>query len=134
MCALLAFPAAGCAAMARLSAPSKGIPFHSLPSGMQDPALEAAILKATMKQAAYNGWKETYSKVKIVSEQWQPMRNRDGVIIGRFLNAWVYATHPSGICTYQDFKFSQAYDGHDYLPFVEFLGIGLGYDHSCECE
>lgn len=134
MCTLPVSSMAGCAAIARLSAPSKGAPFHTLATGMQDPILEDGILKATQKQAAHDHWKETFSKVKITSEQWRPMRNGNGIIVGRFVNAWVYATDPYGICTYQDFKFAQGYDGHNYLELVEFLGIGAGYVHSCDCE
>lgn len=126
---LLAISTAGCFG---LIPPSKGAPFQSLAQGMQDPALEAAILGAARKRAEAEHWRENFTKVKISSTDWAPLRNDSEVIVGRFLWAWVYATYPAGYCGYQQLSFEQGYDGHRYLQRVELRS--MGDSHSCPCE
>lgn len=110
-----------------------GRTFSGLEAGMTDPALETKMLAAAKRRAKAEGWKETPSKVKISDTGWSIQRNENtGVILGRTISAWVYATWPDGHCTYQDFGFHEEYDGSSYAdnPIME----GVGAQTTCDCE
>lgn len=110
-----------------------GRTFKNLEAGMTDAALEAKMLAAAKRRAKAEGWKEAFSKVKISSTGWGINRNElTGTITGRSISAWVYATWPDGHCTYQDFGFSEEYDGSAYSdnPIMD----GVGSQTTCDCE
>lgn len=88
--------------------------FGSYPTGMKDAALEASILKYIQNAATAQGWDEKFSKVKIYSNDWNTLRNDYGVILGRTIGAYCYATWPDGHCTVQAFAFKQDYNGSAY--------------------
>ena len=88
--------------------------FGSYASGMKDATLEAGILKCIQNAASAQGWDEKFSKLKIYSNDWNTLRNEYGVILGRTVGAYCYATWPDGHCTVQPFVFKQDYNGSDY--------------------
>lgn len=107
--------------------------FADLTPGMKDPALEAKILKVVQGHAKKNGWKETFSKVKINSEGWTVQRNSlTGVVLSRTISAWAFAVWPDGRCSYQDFSVKQDHDGKNFMDNTYFEGIGTKTD--CDCK
>jgi len=110
-----------------------GRTFEKLEAGMTDATLEAKILKVTQTYGKKNGWSETFTKVKIKSEGWNIIRNSvSGIIVGRSIDAYVYAVWPDGHCTYQIFGFSQSHDGTKYMDNTYFQGVGDQED--CDCS
>jgi hypothetical protein len=114
------------------SSANVGRSFGGLEAGMTDVSLEAKFLKATQVRAKTEGWKEIFSKVKIENQDWEPVRNElTGAILGRVINAWVYATWADGHCTYQSFSYRQSYDGTNYSQATYLEGIGQ--QEACDC-
>ncbi|HEX2616788.1 MAG TPA: hypothetical protein VHL57_04550 [Flavobacteriales bacterium] len=110
-----------------------GRTFKNLEAGMTDAALEVKMLAAAKRRAKAEGWKETVSKVKISDTGWSTVRKEStGIITGRSMSAWVYATWPDGHCTYQDFGFFEEYDGTNYTGNVVMSRVGA--QTTCDCE
>lgn len=99
-------------------------------AGMKDAALEAKILQAFKAK----GWTEKPSAVRITGMKWNIVRNElTSVIIKRSVAAVVASTMKDGNCRYQDFLFSQDYDGAAYQPEVYMDGVGSPHDIPCGC-
>jgi hypothetical protein len=110
-----------------------GRSFDQLIPGMKDPALEAKMLKTMQSYGKNNGWKETFSKVKIKSEGWTISRHAvTGIILSRSISAYLYATRPDGKCTYQEFAFKQDHDGTKFMDNTKFDGNGSQV--PCDCK
>jgi hypothetical protein len=110
-----------------------GRSFEKLEAGMTDASLEAKILKATQSYGKKQGWTETFTKVKIKSEGWTIIRNSvSGIIVGRSIDAYVYAVWPDGHCTYQNFSFTQSHDGSKFMDNTYLQGGGVQQD--CDCS
>ncbi len=100
--------------------------FSSVKDEMPDNlALKAKFLKKLNEHAKANGWKETFTEVKITDEDWSTLRNEiTSVITGRMINIAAKATWPDGHCTYQTFSMYSDYDGAAYSNAVSLRGIG----------
>jgi len=98
--------------------PGYGEAFDAYKAGMTDPDLEADILKC-IKKVAYNyDWDETFYNVRIASDDWHIIRDRDtGEILEKYVIAYCFAKWPDGHYTVQQFAFKPYYDR------VEFNGV-----------
>lgn len=96
---------------------------------MNDKILETSILKAFNAK----GWTEKAVKVRIISSQWNIVKNKKtGAIISRYVDAVIASTEDSK-CAYQNFSFYQDYDGKAYQKEVYLSGTGDKVDVSCGC-
>lgn len=97
---------------------------------MSDKPLEAKILKAFKAK----GFKAEPKKVRIVSKKWNIKRNEFGVILRRYVEAYIGYTK-NGKCYYDTYNFNQDYDGTGYQDEVYLMGEGIGTERerSCEC-
>jgi hypothetical protein len=94
-------------------------------AAMSNPALEKEMVEVMKNKAARDGWKETFSKAKILDKDWTTNRNQyTGIILSRTINATVYAKWPDGHCTAQDFNFIQQWNGSAWSKILEFNGVG----------
>jgi hypothetical protein len=101
--------------------------------GMNDPELEASILKALNNHAKKEGWKETFTKVVIKSEDWTMVRNKyTSVIISRLVEVIGFATWPNGECTGQLFDMAQEHNGSDFQKSLYVRGFGDRENYDCE--
>jgi hypothetical protein len=99
-------------------------------AGMKDVALEAKMLQAFKAK----GWSEKPSAVRITGMKWNIVRNElTSVILKRSVQAVVASTMKEGGCRYQEFLFSQDYDGAAYQPEVYLDGVGSPTDIPCGC-
>jgi hypothetical protein len=88
-------------------------------------ALKAKVLKKMNDHAKANAWKETFTEIKILDEDWTTMRNEvTSVIVGRTIDIAAKATWPDGHCTYQEFSMYSDYDGANYSNAVKVYGTG----------
>lgn len=86
--------------------------FSDIKAGMKNPELENNILAAMKDYAKTAGWSENYTEAKIISNDWNILRNdMTGAILARTIMAALKATWPDGHCTYQVFTMKQLYDG-----------------------
>jgi hypothetical protein len=111
-----------------------GRSFGSVKDEMPDnAALKAKCLKKLNDHAKANGWKETFTEVKISDEDWTTERNeRTSVITGRRINITAKATSPDGYCTYQTFSMRSEYDGTSYSNAVAVYGVGEQVKIDCK--
>lgn len=106
---------------------------NSYTSGMSDAALEAEILKTIQNHSTNVGWKEKFSRVKIISSDWTIItKEYTGVIVGRSLQVNCLATWPDGYCTVQPFWFTQQYNGSGYSK--SFFLDGNGTQEPADCD
>ncbi|MDO7877306.1 hypothetical protein Q5H93_21355 [Hymenobacter sp. ASUV-10] len=99
-------------------------------AGMKDPKLEATVMQ-TFKA---KGWPEKPSSVRITSKEWNIVRNElTGAITKRTLVAAISSTLPNGTCRYQNFLFSQAYNGAGYQQSMFLEGAGSDQVIPCGC-
>ena len=102
-------------------------------SGMSNPALEKQMVEVMKEKASREGWKETFSKAKIIDKDWYTIRNEyTGIITGRSINAIVYAKWPDGHCTIQEFNFLQDWNGSAWSKVLQFNGIGDQTTIDCD--
>jgi hypothetical protein len=97
---------------------------------MTDKALDAKILKAFKAK----GFKAEAKKVRITSKKWNIQRNEFGIILRRYVEAYIGYTK-NGKCYYDVYNFNQDYDGNAYQSEVYLMGEGIGTERerSCEC-
>lgn len=97
---------------------------------MSDKTLDAKILKAFKAK----GFKAEAKKVRITSKKWNIQRNEFGIILRRYVEAYIGYTK-NGKCYYDVYNFNQDYDGSAYQPEVYLMGEGIGTERerSCEC-
>ena len=94
-------------------------------AGMTNPALEKQMVEVMKEKASNDGWKETFSKARIIDKDWYTVRNEyTGIITGRTINAVVYAKWPDGHCTAQEFNFYQEWNGSAWSKVLQFNGVG----------
>lgn len=94
-------------------------------AGMSNPAVEKEMVEVMKNKASRDGWKETFSKAKIIDKDWYVARSEyTGIILYRTINAWVYAKWPDGHCTVQEFNFKQDWNGNAWSKVLEFNGVG----------
>ncbi|MFC7348943.1 hypothetical protein ACFQO9_19670 [Chryseobacterium zhengzhouense] len=97
---------------------------------MNDKILEGKILKAFKAK----GFKAEPKKVRIVSKKWNIIRNEYGIILRRYVEAYI-GYSKNGKCYYDTYNFNQDYDGSGYQDEVYLMGEGIGTERerSCEC-
>lgn len=102
-------------------------------AGMSNPALEKQMVEVMKAKAAGDGWKETFSKAKIIDKDWYVGRSEyTGIILYRTINALVYAKWPDGHCTVQEFNFKQDWNGNAWSKNLEFNGVGSQTVIDCD--
>lgn len=110
-----------------------GRSFANVKAQMDDPVLAEKCLKKTIAHAKSQGWKETFTEVKIIDEDWSTIRHpKTGIVTGRIINIAAKATWPDGHCTYQEFSFIQDHDGTNYMNAVQFYGVGNQTTIDCQ--
>jgi hypothetical protein len=111
-----------------------GRSFSSVKDEMPDnAALKAKCLKKMNDHAKANGWKETFTEIKILDEDWSTRRNEvTSVIVGRTIDIAAKATWPDGHCTYQEFSMYSDYDGSAYSNAVSVYGTGEQTEIDCK--
>lgn len=94
-------------------------------AAMSNPALEKQMVEVMKEKATNDGWKEIFSKAKIIDKDWYTVRNEyTGIILARTINALVYAKWPDGHCTVQEFNFKQDWNGSAWSKNLVFNGVG----------
>jgi hypothetical protein len=107
--------------------------FSSVKEGMDDAALKAKCLAKMNTHAKNQGWKETFTEVKITDEDWSAVRNSlTSVIEGRVISIAAKAKWPDGHCTYQDFSMYSGYDGSNYSNAISVYGVGSQTEIDCQ--
>jgi hypothetical protein len=107
--------------------------FSTVQDNMDDAALKAKCLTKMNQHAKANGWKETFTEIKITDEDWSAVRNSlTSVIEGRVINIAAKAKWPDGHCTYQTFSMYSGYDGANYSNAVSVYGIGDQTEIDCQ--
>ncbi|MBL7732808.1 MAG: hypothetical protein JNM88_16650 [Chitinophagaceae bacterium] len=102
-----------------------GRTWNSYKATMSNPALEKQMVDVMKEKASRDGWKETFSKAKIIDKDWYTVRNEyTGIVTARTINAVVYAKWPDGHCTVQEFNFIQQHNGSGWSKVLEFNGVG----------
>lgn len=104
-------------------------------SKMTNATLEKQILTVVSDYAAKNGWKENFTKIKILDADWIEIKNEyTGIPINRVLNLMAYAKWPDGHCTAQEFSVSQEYvlGTGAFSKTITFGGIGNQDKIDCE--
>lgn len=98
--------------------PGYGEAFDEYEAGMTDPELEAEILKCIRDVADAYSWDETFYHVRIASDEWQIIRDRNtGEILEKYVIAYCFAMWPDGHFTVQQFAFKPYFGG------IEFNGV-----------
>lgn len=112
---------------------SLGQKFADKKAGMVNTTLEAGALKAINDYAKSQGWKETFTKCKILSTDWYIVRNEyTSIIKGRTLDVYVQGKWPDGHCTGVEFSVFQQHDGSKYSSVFSYNGIGNTDTIDCE--
>lgn len=94
-------------------------------AAMTNPALEKEMVEVMKQKAQHDGWKETFSKAKIIDKDWYVAKSEyTGIVLYRTINALVYAKWPDGHCTIQEFNFKQDWNGSAWSKVLQFNGIG----------
>jgi hypothetical protein len=94
-------------------------------AAMSNPALEKEMVEVMKQKAARDGWKETFSKAKIIDKDWYVAKSEyTGIVLYRTINALVYAKWPDGHCTVQEFNFKQDWNGGAWSKVLLFNGVG----------
>lgn len=114
------------------NAVNKNDPQACLPvAKMNDKALQAKIITAYKNR----NFGDTPKDVRITSDRWYINKNEySGMPIRRTVNATVGKTK-NGKCYFDEYSFSQDYDGTQYQNEVYLLGEGIGTmrEISCKC-
>ncbi len=106
--------------------------FNNVQTKMNNPDLEAKALAKMNSHAKENGWKETFTKIKITDEDWSIIHNQlTGAILYRAISIMALAKWPDGHCTIQDFTITQDYNGAGYQNSVKLGGIGSQEEVDC---
>lgn len=113
--------------------PSTG-KFSAVKAGMTNPDIEQQALKLVNEKATKEGWKERYSKAKIISTAWDIRKNQyTSEIISRHISVLLYGVWPDGKCKSVDFGFYQDYaGGGNYTKNLLYGGIGVMNRVDCE--
>ncbi|MCX6319691.1 MAG: hypothetical protein NTW29_20600 [Bacteroidetes bacterium] len=102
-------------------------------AAMTNPAIEKEMIEVMKQKAARDGWKETFSKVKIIDKDWYVAKSEyTGLVLYRTINALLYAKWPDGHCTVQEFNFKQEWNGNAWSKILEFNGVGDQTVIDCE--
>ena len=102
-------------------------------AGMSNPAIEKEMVEVMKQKAAHDGWKETFSKAKIIDKDWYVAKSEfSGLVLYRTINALVFAKWPDGHCTVQEFNFKQEWNGNAWSKVLEFNGIGDQTTIDCD--
>jgi hypothetical protein len=112
---------------------SLGRNWASYKAGMVNEALTKEFVELMKARAAKDGWKETFTKAKIMDKDWYVKKNDyTGEKLYRVITAWVYAKWPDGHCTVQEFSFSQDWNGTAFSKNTEQSGIGNQTTIDCD--
>ena len=106
--------------------------FNNVKAKMSNPALETQSVSKLNEKARAEGWKETFTKVKITEDNWIIERNDiTGVIMGRKLEITALAKWPDGHCSTQEFSMWEDYTGSGYQSTMSVYGVGDQDDVDC---
>ncbi|HUM51409.1 MAG TPA: hypothetical protein PK431_06310 [Chitinophagales bacterium] len=105
----------------------------SYKAAMVNPALEKQIVDVVNKYATKQGWKETFTKAKILDADWYVTKNEwTGIPLYRTINVVVYAKWPDGHCTAQEFSVIQNYNDGAFSKVTEYNALGNQDRIDCE--
>ncbi|HYG53579.1 MAG TPA: hypothetical protein VD905_21975 [Flavobacteriales bacterium] len=109
-----------------------GRAFNNVEAKMSNAELESKALARMNSHAKENGWKETFTKVKITDDDWSIIKNDlTGAVLYRAISITALAKWPDGHCTIQDFTITQDYNGSGYQNSVKLGGIGSQDEVDC---
>lgn len=107
--------------------------YSDVTASMKNPKLEAHALYVANKRAAALRCREEFTKAKIVSDDWEVMRNGSGMIIARYIHMELYGETTDGRCGMSHCIFRQnMLADNTYSPRLKVENLGAFYDLICE--
>lgn len=107
--------------------------YSDVKASMKKPQLEAHALYVANKRAAALRCKEEFKIAKIVSDDWEVMRNDHGMIIARYIHMELYGETTDGRCGMSHCIFRQnMLADNTYSPRLKVENLGAFYDLECE--
>jgi hypothetical protein len=112
---------------------SLGRTFASITPGMVNPTMEAQALKSLSERGKAAGWEEKFNAVKIMSSDWETIRNElTSVIEGRIVEVMALLSFPDGHCAVQQFTMWEDYTGSGYSNTMIVNGLGARNEVDCK--
>lgn len=107
--------------------------YSDIKANMTDANLEKQGLALVNEKATNEKWNEKYTKVKIVSKDWEVVKNElTGVVLHRKIYMNLYGVWPDGKCKAVGFGFLQDYDGNKFSSTLQYNSIGDMQQVECE--
>ncbi len=106
--------------------------FHNIKPGIKDEWLEHQALRVANERATNMHWLAEYKKAKIISQNWEVVRDYDGYPLGRVINMELYCEKPNGDCAMVAFAFKQKYKDEEYSDHLICLHVGDFINIDCE--
>ncbi len=107
--------------------------YSDVKASMKKPQLEAHALYVANKRAAALRCREEFKIAKIVSDDWEVMRNDHGMVIARYIHMELYGETTDGRCGMSHCIFRQnMLADNTYSPRLKVENLGAFYDLECE--
>ena len=108
------------------------VTFHDIKAGMENRGLEHQAMWVANDRATNMRWGEEYKKAKIISPEWEVVRDYNGDTLGRFINVELYCIKSNGDCAMADFVFKEKYRDDGYSDKLICIHIGQFINIDCE--
>jgi hypothetical protein len=107
--------------------------YSDIKANMTDANLEKQALDLVNEKATNEKWNEKYTKAKIVSKDWEVVKNEiTGAVLKRKIYMSLYGVWPNGKCKSVGFGFFQDYDGNKFSSNLQYNSIGDMKQVECE--
>jgi hypothetical protein len=99
--------------------------YSDIKANMTDANLEKQGLSLVNEKATNENWNEKYTKAKIVSTDWEVVKNElTGAVLSRKVYMSLYGVWPNGKCKAVGFGFFQDFDGSKFSSNLKYNSIG----------
>jgi hypothetical protein len=99
---------------------------------MKDEWVEHLAIRAASERGTNVHWLVEYKKAKIISQEYELVRDAEGYLLGRVVNIELYCVKPNGDCAMADFVFKQKYKDDHYVNRLTALHVGEFINIDCE--
>lgn len=107
--------------------------YSDIKANMKDANLEKQGLALVNEKATNEKWNEKYTKTKIVSKDWEVVKNElTGAVLYRKIFMSLYGVWPDGKCKAVGFGFIQNFDGIKFSSKLQYNSIGDMNQVECE--
>ena len=108
--------------------------FSKIKAGMKDAEIEREAVRLANKRAHYYAWPEEFWQAKIISDNWEEIRDHDGCLVAREIHIELYAVMNSGKCAMADCTFRQKLIEDGRYSRVKFYYHRIGDMMYIPCE